>query len=154
MIAISDDGSGIDTEAVRRRAIEIGAISEQDEMTEEEILRLIFHSGFSTAEQVSSVSGRGVGLNAAERVVYELGGEIRLFSDPGKSTTFEIVVPTTLVMIPAFMVRVSQWLYAINVSQITELIYIAPPEILGRDGRRSIMWRNLSVPVVELRYLL
>ncbi len=154
VIAISDDGRGIDAAAVRRRAIEIGAIGQDDELTEEELLRLIFHSGFSTAEQMSSVSGRGVGLNAAERVVDELGGEIRVFSEAGKSAAFEIVVPTTLVMIAAFVVRVSQWLYAINVSHITELIYITPQEILGRDGRRSILWRNSSVPLIELRYLL
>jgi two-component system chemotaxis sensor kinase CheA len=154
VIAIADDGRGIDKEAVRRRAIEIGAISEEEELAEEELLRLIFHSGFSTAEQVSPVSGRGVGLNAAERVVYELGGEIRIFSELGQGATFEIVVPTTLVMIPAFIVKVSQWFYAINVGQITELIYITAPEIRGRDGRRTIRWRGQTIPLVELCYLL
>jgi two-component system chemotaxis sensor kinase CheA len=154
ILSISDDGRGIDIEAVHRRAIEIGAISEKDSLSTEEISRLIFHPGFSTAEQISSLSGRGVGLNAAERTVYELGGEIRLSSERGKGTTFDIVVPTTLVMISAFLVRVSGWLYAINVGQIIELITVSPSEILGRDGKRSIQWRGNAIPLVELRYLL
>jgi two-component system, chemotaxis family, sensor kinase CheA len=154
VLSISDDGRGIDIEAVHRRAIEIGAISAKDSLTEEEISRLIFHPGFSTVEQISSLSGRGVGLNAAERTVYELGGEIRLKSERGKGVTFEITVPTTLVMISAFLVRVNDWLYAINVGQIIELITVHPDEILGRDGKRSIHWRGNAIPLVELRYLL
>ena len=154
ILSISDDGRGIDVEAVHRRAIEIGAITEKDSLSEEEILRLIFHSGFSTVEQISSLSGRGVGLNAAERAVYELGGEIRIASERGKGATFEIAVPTTLVMISAFIVRVSEWLYAINVGQIIELITVNPSEILGRDGKRSIEWRGSAIPLIELRYLL
>jgi two-component system, chemotaxis family, sensor kinase CheA len=154
VLSISDDGRGIDIEAVHRRAIEIGAISTKDSLSEEEISRLIFHPGFSTVEQISSLSGRGVGLNAAERTVYELGGEIRLTSARGKGVTFEITVPTTLVMISAFLVRVNDWLYAINVGQIIELITVSPEEILGRDGKRSIHWRGNAIPLVELRYLL
>jgi two-component system chemotaxis sensor kinase CheA len=117
-------------------------------------MRLIFHAGFSTAGQISSVSGRGVGLNAAERAVHELGGEIRITSEPGKGTTFEIAVPTTLVMISAFIVGVGEWRYAINVGQIVELIYLDSDKILGPDGRRNIDWRGTLVPLVELRYLL
>jgi two-component system chemotaxis sensor kinase CheA len=154
IICIADDGRGIDQEAVRKRALSIGAITEDERLSQDEMLRFIFHPGFSTAEQISSVSGRGVGLNAAERTVYELGGEIRVSSEPGKRTTFEIAVPTTLVMISAFIVRTSDWLYAINVGQIIELIYVSPDEILGRDGNRSIHWRNSSIPLVELKYLL
>jgi two-component system chemotaxis sensor kinase CheA len=154
VICLSDDGRGIDLEAVRQRAVEIGAIAEQEHLSEEEMLRFLFHPGFSTAEQISSLSGRGVGLNAAERAVYELGGEIRVSSELGKGTSFEIAVPTTLVMISAFIVRTADWLYAINVGQIVELIYVPVDEILGRDGNRSIHWRNSAVPLVELKYLL
>jgi two-component system chemotaxis sensor kinase CheA len=154
LLSITDDGRGIDVAAVHRRAVAIGAIVEDDVLSEEEILRLIFHPGFSTAEKISSVSGRGVGLNAAERAVHELGGEIRVSSERGKGATFEIAVPATLVMISAFIVRASEWLYAINVGQIIELIYVNPDEILGRDGKRSIEWRGAAIPLVELRYLL
>ncbi|MCI0489891.1 MAG: chemotaxis protein CheW [Blastocatellia bacterium] len=154
IIAISDDGRGIDPLDVRRRAREIGALASDEELSQEETLRLIFRPGFSTAEQVSSVSGRGVGLDTVERAVHELGGEILVFSDEGKGTRFELVVPTTLVMISAFIVRVGEWRYAINVGQIVELLYVAPNDILGRDGKRSIRWRGYTIPLVELRYLL
>ncbi|HJQ67971.1 MAG TPA: ATP-binding protein [Blastocatellia bacterium] len=154
VIAISDDGRGIDKDAVRARAVEIGAISEGEELADEEALRLILHPGFSTADKVSEVSGRGVGLDAVERTIHELGGEVRISSESGRATRFEMVVPTTLVMIPAFLVRVSEWRYAINVGQIIELLYISPDDILGRDGKRSISWRSSTLPLVELRYLL
>jgi two-component system chemotaxis sensor kinase CheA len=110
--------------------------------------------GFSTADQVSAVSGRGVGLDAVERTIYELGGEVRISSEKGKWTRFDLAVPTTLVMISAFMVRASGWQYAINVAQIIELLYVTPDEILGRDGRRSVAWRGATIPLVELGYTL
>ena len=154
IVAIEDDGRGIDPEQVRRRAIEIGAIRDTDELSEEETLRLIFRPGFSTVDQVSAVSGRGVGLDAVERAIHELGGEIRVTSGQGKGARFELAVPTTLVMISAFIVRVADWRYAINVGQIIELVYVAPNQILGRDGRRSIEWRGASTPLIELGYLL
>ena len=154
VVAISDDGRGIDKEEVRARAVEIGAINDKGELTDEEAFRLILHPGFSTADKVSEVSGRGVGLDAVDRALHELGGEIRISSEIGKATRFEMIVPTTLVMIPAFIVRVSEWRYAINVGQIIELLYISPDDILGRDGKRTINWRNSTLPLIELRYLL
>ena len=154
VIAISDDGRGLDQVELRRQAIEAGLIASDETLTEEETFRLILRPGFSTADQVSAVSGRGVGLDAVERAVYELGGEVRISSEPGKWTRFELAVPTTLVLISAFIVRVSNWRYAINVAQIIELIFVSPAEILGPDGRRSIEWRGNKLPLVELKYVL
>jgi two-component system chemotaxis sensor kinase CheA len=154
VIAISDDGRGLDHVELRRRAIEAGLITPDEALSEEETFRLILRPGFSTADQVSAVSGRGVGLDAVERAVYELGGEVRISSEPGKWTRFELAVPTTLVLISAFIVRVSNWRYAINVAQIIELIFVSPAEILGPDGRRSIEWRGNKLPLVELKYVL
>ncbi|HSB11639.1 MAG TPA: chemotaxis protein CheW [Blastocatellia bacterium] len=154
VIAISDDGHGIDRAEVQRQAIDAGLIAADEELSEEETLRLILRPGFSTADQVSAVSGRGVGLDAVERTVHELGGEVRISSEKGKWTRFELAVPTTLVMISAFIVRASNWRYAINVAQIIELLYVSPDEILGRDGRRSIAWRGATIPLVELKYVL
>ena len=154
VISITDDGSGIDAADVRRRAIEAGLIRPDEELSDEETLRLIMRPGLSTADEVSSVSGRGVGLDAVERTIHALGGEVRILSETGKSTTFELAVPTTLVMISAFIVRASGWQYAINVAQIIELLYMPPEEILGRDGKRSVQWRGTTIPLVELGYLL
>jgi two-component system, chemotaxis family, sensor kinase CheA len=154
VIAITDDGLGIDRRELRRRAIEAGLIAESEELTDEETLRLILRPGFSTADHVSAVSGRGVGLDAVERTMHELGGEVRISSEQGKWTRFELAVPTTLVMISAFIVRASDWRYAINVGQIVELLYVKRDDILGPDGRRSIEWRGSTIPLVELKYLL
>ncbi|MEK6321743.1 MAG: chemotaxis protein CheW [Acidobacteriota bacterium] len=154
VISISDDGRGIGQAEVRRQAIEAGLIAPDEVLTEEETLRLILRPGLSTAEQVSAVSGRGVGLDAVERTIYELGGELRISSEKGKWTRFEMAVPTTLVMISAFIVQSSGWRYAVNVAQIIELLYVAPEEILGRDGRRSVGWRGGAIPLVELAYVL
>jgi two-component system chemotaxis sensor kinase CheA len=154
IIAISDDGRGINSADVLKRAIEAGLITDEEELTDEETLRLLLRPGFSTADQVSAVSGRGVGLDAVERTMHELGGEVRISSEQGKWTRFELAVPTTLVMVSAFIVRASDWRYAINVGQIVELLYVKRDDILGPDGRRSIEWRGSTIPLVELKYLL
>ena len=154
VISISDDGNGIDQAEVRHRAVEAGLIAPDEVLSAEETLRLILRPGFSTANQISAVSGRGVGLDAVERTIYELGGEVRISSEKGKWTRFDLAVPTTLVMISAFIVRASGWRYAINVAQIIELLYLAPEDILGRDGRRSVAWRGGTIPLVELGYTL
>ena len=154
VISITDDGHGIDQAEVRRQAIDAGLIAHGEALSEEEILRLILRPGVSTADHVSAVSGRGVGLDAVERTIYELGGEVRISSEKGKWTRFDLAVPTTLVMISAFIVRASGWRYAVNVAQIIELLYVSPEEILGRDGRRSVAWRGGTIPLVELGYVL
>jgi two-component system, chemotaxis family, sensor kinase CheA len=154
IISITDDGAGIDQADVLERAVNAGLIAPGEALSEEETLRLILRPGFSTADEVSAVSGRGVGLDAVERTIHELGGEINISSEKGKATTFQLAVPTTLVMIAAFMVRASGWRYAINVSQIIELLYVPPGEIYGRDGKRSVLWRGETIPLVELGYLL
>jgi two-component system chemotaxis sensor kinase CheA len=154
VISMTDDGRGIDPAAVRRRAVEAGLITESEDLGPQETLRLIFRPGFSTADHVSAVSGRGVGLDAVERTIHALGGEVQIASEVGKWTRFDVAVPTTLVMISAFIVRSGQWRYAVNVNQIIELSYTASEEVVGRDGRRSIIWRGETVPLVELRYLL
>lgn len=154
VISITDDGRGIDQAEVRRQAIEAGLVAHDEALSEEETLRLILRPGVSTADHVSAVSGRGVGLDAVERTIYELGGEVRISSEKGKWTRFDLAVPTTLVMISAFIVRASGWRYAVNVAQIIELLYVSPEEILGRDGRRSVAWHGGTIPLVELGYAL
>src|SRR5262249_14944227 len=103
VIANTDDGGGVDLDEVQRQAIDAGVVAPEEELSEEETLRLILHPGLSTAGQISPVSGRGVGLDAVERTIHELGGEVRIFSEKGGWTTFELALPTTLVMISAFI---------------------------------------------------
>jgi two-component system chemotaxis sensor kinase CheA len=154
VITISDDGRGIDHRTVYERALAMGAISRDEELTKEQVLRLILRPGFSTATELSELSGRGVGLDAVERAMYELAGEIRISSEAGKGTSFELSVPTTLVMISAFVVGVAEYRYAINVGQIIELVYLKPTDIVGPDGKRRMSWRGSGIPLIELKYLL
>lgn len=150
IISVEDDGKGIDPEQVRRRVLEIGAMDADDQLSAEETLRLIFQPGFSTVGEVSPVSGRGVGLDAVEMAICDLGGEIRVQSEKGKGARFELAVPTTLQMISAVIVRIGDWRYAVNVGQIVELLSIEPSDIVTSAGRRQIVWRGASIPVVHL----
>ncbi len=154
VLAVCDDGRGIDPSAVYNRAVSIGAAQGEEPLGDEDVLRLIFRPGFSTLDKVSEVSGRGVGLDAVERAIHDLGGEIRVSSELGKGSRFEMTVPSTLVMISAFIVRVGDLRYAINVGQIKELLYAGREEIMGSDGKRDIEYRDSKVPLIELRYLL
>ncbi|HYP26198.1 MAG TPA: ATP-binding protein [Blastocatellia bacterium] len=154
VIAVCDDGRGINPSEVYDRALSIGAAPGDERPGDEDMLRLIFRPGFSTLDKVSEVSGRGVGLDAVERTIHELGGEIRVSSELGKGSRFEMSVPSTLVMISAFIVRVGDLRYAINVGQIKELLYAGREEIMGRDGKRNIEYRDSNIPLIELRYLL
>ena len=154
VITVGDDGAGIDVSRVRARAIEIGAILRDEELTNEETLRLIFTPGFSTAQEVSAVSGRGMGLDVVEKTIFEMGGEIRVTSEAGSGSRFELIVPTTLVMISALIVKSNEWRYAANVNQVVELIQVEPGSISGSDGRRLVNWRGSEIPLVELSFLL
>jgi two-component system chemotaxis sensor kinase CheA len=154
IITITDDGRGIDANLVLERALEIGAASPDEELTKEQVLRLILRPGFSMATEISEVSGRGVGLDAVERAMYELAGEVRISSEAGKGTCFELSVPTTLVMMTAFIVGIAEYRYAINVGHIIELAYMNPGDITGPDGKRRITWRGSVIPLIELKYLL
>lgn len=119
-LRIADDGRGIDAERVRSAAIERGILESEQELTRQQSLRLIFRPGFSTAGVVSNMSGRGVGLDVVERVVEEVGGELRVESEKGKGTTFELVLPTTLALVPALVVQSAGFRYCVDASHITE----------------------------------
>lgn len=153
-LRITDDGRGIDPERVRRAAIERGIIEPGQELTEQQSLRLIFRPGFSTASQVSNMSGRGVGLDVVERTVEQVGGELRVESKPGVGTTFELILPTTLALVPALVVHSGGYRYCVDASHIREAGFIQPKEI-ERIGRGRVMrWRGSVVPLFSMRQLL
>lgn len=143
-LQISDDGRGIDVESVRRAAAELGAPAATDVGSDP--LDLIFVPGVSTADGVTDVSGRGVGLDAVAAVIGELGGEIRVESEPGRGTTFTIELPTTLVMLSAFLVEAAGWTYAVDVNQLVELGLVDTSSI---DGP-SVTWRDDALPFFAL----
>jgi two-component system chemotaxis sensor kinase CheA len=153
-LRITDDGRGIDAERVRRAAVERGIIEPEQELTRQQSLRLIFRQGFSTTSVVSNMSGRGVGLDVVERAVEQVGGELRVESEQGVGTTFELILPTTLALVPALIVRSAGFRYCVDASHIAEAGFIQPEEIERMGDARVMRWRGSIVPLFSMRQLL
>ncbi|MEO1900683.1 MAG: Hpt domain-containing protein [Alcanivorax sp.] len=137
VVILADDGRGIDTEAVRRKAVERGLMAEDAALPDHEIQQFIFHAGFSTASQVTQVSGRGVGMDVVASEIKQLGGSVTIDSRPGQGTRFLVRLPFTLAMNRALMVRVGDDAYAIPLNQIEGIVRVSPYELsdhLGQDG--------------------
>lgn len=117
-IEISDDGKGISPEVILKRAIETGLVRQNDRLTEKEILNLIFLPGFSTAEKVTNISGRGVGMDVVKKKMAELHGDIDVISTPGKGTTISLTLPLTLSIIDGLLVSLENQIYVIPLTYI------------------------------------
>jgi two-component system chemotaxis sensor kinase CheA len=122
VIEVKDDGKGLDKKKILKKAIEKGIINVEKNLTEAEIHRLIFKAGFSTAEKVTSISGRGVGLDVVEKNIESLRGSITLFSEENKGSTFQIRLPLTLAIIDGFLFKISNFYYVVPLYQIVECI--------------------------------
>jgi two-component system, chemotaxis family, sensor kinase CheA len=148
VVSVSDDGAGIDFEGILRAAAERGIAAPDGDVADP--IDLIFQSGVSTAARVSSVSGRGVGMDAVAAAVAELGGEIAVETARGVGTTVRLTLPTTLVMASAFFVEVAGLPYAVEVNQLSELCYVDPSDIGEDEGVSRVEWRATSMPFVDL----
>lgn len=122
VIEVKDDGKGLDKKKILKKAIEKGIINADKNLSEAEIHRLIFKAGFSTAEKVTSISGRGVGLDVVEKNIESLRGSITLFSEENKGSTFQIRLPLTLAIIDGFLFKISNFYYVVPLYQIVECI--------------------------------
>lgn len=151
---ITDDGRGIDPLRITRAAAAQGIIEAGRLLTKPEALRLIFRPGFSTAVSVSKVSGRGIGLDVVERAVEQAGGELRVSTEQGAGTTFEIILPTTLALVPALVVRSSGNSYCIEARRVIETGSIAASDVERKLGEGRMNWRGSSVPLMLMRKLL
>ncbi|MFZ5427175.1 MAG: chemotaxis protein CheW [Thermodesulfobacteriota bacterium] len=151
VIQVADDGKGIDPEKVRRKAVERGLIPENADLSHKEILDLIFLPGFSTAQKVSNVSGRGVGMDVVKRVVNAMRGSIEMSSRVGEGSTATIRLPLTLAIIDGLQVRVGGQGYVMPLDMVEECVELRRSDI-GGDGRgRIINLRGDVVPFVSLR---
>lgn len=155
-IYVEDDGSGIDSERVARAAAELEIIDNTSSVTLEQCLRLIFRPGFSTTTAVSETSGRGIGLEIVDRAMEEVGGEVRVRTDPGQGTTFQMVLPATLALVPSVLVQVEDHLYSIDARHVVHSGPLADLIETGRSGSsmKEIKWRDKNVPLADLRSLL
>ena len=152
VIEVRDDGNGIDAENVKKKAIERGVITpEQGEsMSEKDIINLLFHAGFSTAKQISDISGRGVGLDVVKSKIESLSGEVEVKSVLGEGSTWIIRLPLTLAIIQALMVTVGGEKYAISLGSIQTIADIRPAEIKLVQNREVITLRGSVIPIIRL----
>lgn len=155
VIEVSDDGRGLDREKILKRAIEHGTVNvtEAARLTDSEILALIFTPGFSTAEQVTEISGRGVGLDIVHSAVEGLKGRIELESEPGKQTKFRLLVPLTLASIQALLFRVGGRLYAVPLASVVEITRVHEDEIHSVDDHEVFQLREQVLTLVRLNRL-
>ena len=156
VIEVRDDGNGIDTESVKNKAIERGVITEEqaENMSEKEIIGLLFNAGFSTAKTVSDISGRGVGLDVVKSKIEALSGEIEVKSKLGEGSTWIIRLPLTLAIIQALMVVVGDEKYAISLGSIQTLEDISPSDVQLVQNKEVIRLRGDVIPVIRLSEIL
>jgi two-component system, chemotaxis family, sensor kinase CheA len=150
IIEVSDDGGGINLDKVRARGIKQGLISADDRLTDREIIELIFTPGFSTAEVVSDVSGRGVGMDVVKRNISRLKGVFDVDTVPGQGTRFTIKLPLTLAIIQALLVRVGEELYSIPLDSVIESQRVEMPDVRTVHGNEVITLRGQVVPLVRI----
>lgn len=150
IIEVSDDGAGINLEKVRARGIKQGLISADDRLSDREIIELIFTPGFSTAEVVSDVSGRGVGMDVVKRNITRLKGVFDVDTAPGQGTRFTIKLPLTLAIIQALLVRVVDELYAIPLDSVIESQRVEMTDVRTVHGNEVITLRGQVVPLLRI----
>jgi two-component system chemotaxis sensor kinase CheA len=153
VIEIADDGKGIDVEAVKAKAAERGIISPNKLLTDVEAFNLIFEPGFSTAKQITAISGRGVGLDVVRRSIEKLNGTVTVDSERGKGTKFVIKLPLTLAIIQGLLVRVGQEIYSIPITSVIESLRVKPEEIKMIDNYEVFNIRSDVISLLRLNRL-
>lgn len=153
VITVKDDGRGIDPERVRQSAVSRDIISEEEaaQLDDDAATNLIFQPNLSTAEQVTDVSGRGVGLDIVRTNVKRLSGSVVVESEVGHGTTFRLTLPLTLAIVQAMMVALGDDVYAIPLTSIIETLYLSEVTINSVKGRAVIKWRDQVLPILYLR---
>ncbi len=152
VIEIKDDGRGMDPEKLKQKAIEKGIITPQEaeNMSDKEAFMLIFKPGFSTAEKVTNVSGRGVGMDVVKTNIEKLNGIIEVESVPGKGTTFKLKIPLTLAIIQALLVASQEDLFAVPLSNVIETVRIVEEDIYTIEGKSVLKLRDEVLPLVNM----
>lgn len=152
IITLSDDGKGLDPEMLARKAQEKGI--EIDGMSEKEILNIIFHPGFSTAQEVTNVSGRGVGMDVVHSKIESLGGSIELASEVNRGTEFTINLPLTLSIIQSLMVKVMDQTFALPLGVIEKVISISEEDLISVHQTEIYTYRGKATPVIRIKDVL
>jgi two-component system chemotaxis sensor kinase CheA len=153
VIEIVDDGRGIDVEKVKRKAVEKGIITEADalRMQDPEAVNLIFMPGFSTADKVTDVSGRGVGMDVVRTNISKINGSVEISTQKGAGSTFTIRLPLTIAIIQALMVTIGDEIYAIPLASVVETVKITEEDIKTLSGSDVLNLRQQVLPLISLR---
>jgi two-component system chemotaxis sensor kinase CheA len=152
VVEISDDGRGIDAQKIRSKAVQLGMATAEEaaRLSEAEALDFIFRPGFSTAEQVTEVSGRGVGMDVVQSVLQRLKATIHVETRMGQGTTFRLKLPLTLAIIKALMFWVEQRLYAIPLNAVSQIARTRESEVHQVDNYEVLQLRNQVLPLLRL----
>lgn len=153
IINITDDGRGIDRERVRAKAVASGLLEPDQQVSDHELLQFIFHPGFSTAQKVTNLSGRGVGMDVVKRTIESLRGTIDLTSTPRKGSEISLRIPLTVAIIDGLLVRVGDGRYVIPLAAVEECLELSLEDDLRSRGRSFISLRDKLVPFLRLREL-
>ncbi|MDA1050177.1 MAG: chemotaxis protein CheA [Planctomycetota bacterium] len=153
-IELEDDGRGLDRDAIRRKAIERGLLQPSDDLPDRDIYNLVFEPGFSTAESVTDISGRGVGMDVVRKNIESMQGFAQISSLPGEGATFSMWLPLTLAIVDGLLVRVSDNTYVLPISSVIESLRPARADIRRVAGRGELLvLRGESLPLVRLHEL-
>ena len=152
VIMITDDGAGIDADKIRRKAVEKGMISQEeaDRLDDADAVRLIFLPGFSTAEQITDISGRGVGMDVVRSKIEALSGHVDVETHIDEGSVFKIKLPLTLAIIQAMLVQVQEEMYAIPLGSIDSTINIEPTDIQTVQNKEVIVLRGEIIPIIRM----
>ncbi len=153
LITIRDDGAGLNVDAIRAKAVERRIIAANAEMSDREIWQLIFAPGFSTASKITSVSGRGVGMDVVKQAIEGLRGSIDVKSDPGRGTSITLKIPLTLAIIESLLVQIGKDRFVMPLSMVDECILLTEKEMEQNHGRDILLVRERIVPYVPLRQM-
>lgn len=156
VIKVGDDGNGIDTEAVKQKAIERGLVSPEqaENLSQKEIINFLFMPSFSMAKKITDISGRGVGLDVVKSGIEQLGGDVEVSTELGKGTTFTVRLPLTLAIIQALMVEIRDEKYAIALGSISNIEDIPVEDIKYVQAKEVIHLRGSVIPIVRLDQML
>jgi len=151
LVTIHDDGAGLNKEAIRAKAIERGLITPASELTDKEIYNLIFAPGFSTAKKVTSVSGRGVGMDVVKKAIEALRGSIDINSTAGKGSVITLKIPLTLAIIETLLVRINDNFFVLPLAMVEECIELTRADVEAAHGRNLAHVRGTLTPYISLR---
>jgi two-component system chemotaxis sensor kinase CheA len=151
LVTIRDDGAGLNKEAIRAKAIERGLITAGAELSDREIYNLIFAPGFSTAKNVTSVSGRGVGMDVVKKAIEALRGSIDINSTPGRGSVITLKIPLTLAIIETLLVRIDTSFFVLPLAMVEECIELTRADVAASHGRNLAHVRGTLTPYISLR---